>query len=114
MRSQEIVVGDEEGGECDRAIPRTKAIAGAQMIFVSAIEAFDELFIAAVFFRFLVEILQTDDGAMRERNRAFLCAALGIEKVQRIRISGIAVGDERERLRDRRGAHGFLHGNGCG
>ena len=60
MGAEEVVVGDEEGGEGHGAIARGKAASGADVVLVGAIEAFDELLEGAKFFRYGVEIFQAD------------------------------------------------------
>ncbi len=61
MGAEEVVVGDEQGGEGDGAVARGQAASGAHVVFVGAIEAFDELLEGAEFLRDGVEIFQTDD-----------------------------------------------------
>jgi hypothetical protein len=61
MRAEEVVVSDEEGGEGDGAVARGQAASGAHVVFVGAIEAFDELLEGAEFLRGRVAIFQADD-----------------------------------------------------
>ena len=44
MRAKEVVISDEEGGESDSAVFGVEAVSGEDVEFVSAVEAFDELF----------------------------------------------------------------------
>lgn len=114
MWPQEIIVSDEKCSEGDGTIPGTKAIGHANVMFVSAIETLDELFIVTIFFGFAVEILQTNDLVMSKGLTVRLRATLCIDKMERIGISGVAiceVGDDLLRIgRARR----FLHGDGGG
>lgn len=105
-------MGDEKCRERNRPIPRAKAIGDAGVMFVSAIEPLDELFIVTIFFGFAVEILQTNDLVMSIGLPGSLRATLGIDKMQRIGISRVAVGDVGDNLLGVGGARRFLHGNG--
>jgi len=44
MRAKEVVVGNKEGGKGDSAIDNIEAVRRLNMIFISSIESFDELF----------------------------------------------------------------------
>lgn len=102
---------DEQRRQRDGSIPRAKAIGNTGVMFVSAVEPLDELFIVPIFFRFAIEILQTNDLVMRKGLAMGLCAALGIEKMKRIGISGVAVCDVGDDLLGADGARRLLHGN---
>ena len=44
VRAKEVVISDEEGGESDSTVFGVEAVSGEDVEFVSAVEAFDELF----------------------------------------------------------------------
>lgn len=104
-------MGNEQRRERDGPIPRAKAIGDADVMFVSAIEPLDELFIMTIFFRLAVEILQTNDLVMNKGLTVSLRATLGIDKMERIGISGVAVCNVGDDLLGIGGACRFLHGN---
>lgn len=54
---QEVVVSDEKCGEGNGPIPGAKAIGDTDVVFVGAIEPFDQLFVTSIFFGFAVEVL---------------------------------------------------------
>ncbi len=107
-------MGDEQRRKSDGPVPRAKAIGDPDVMFVSAIEPLDELFIMAIFFGFAVKILQTNDLVMSKGLALGLRATLGIDKMERIRISGVAIRDVGDDLLGISGARRFLHGNGRG
>jgi len=57
MRSEEVVMGHEERGECDGAIGCFKTVGCSDVVFVGSIEAFDDLFEMAVEFGLFIKIL---------------------------------------------------------
>lgn len=109
MWPQEIVVGDEECGQGDGPIPRAKTIGDVDVMFVSAIETFDELFITPIFFGFAVEVLQANHLVVGKGLAARLRLALRIEKVEPIGVSRITIGDKTQCLLGAGGSSGFFH-----
>ena len=81
------------------------------MVFVSTIEALDDLLEVTIEFGFFVEVFQSDDPSMVD---GVLRVSLGIDEVQPGRISGIAVGDKGDLLLGVGGTDCFGHGHGCG
>jgi hypothetical protein len=79
-------VGNEQRRESDGPVPRAKAIGDTDVVFVSAIEPLDELFIVPIFFGFAIEILQANNLVMSKGLALGLCAPLGIDKMERIGI----------------------------
>ena len=61
MRAKEVVMSNKEGSKGDSAIDNIKAVRRLHMIFVSSIEAFDELFKRSKLFGFLIEVLESDN-----------------------------------------------------
>ena len=112
MGAEEVVVGDEEGGEGDGAVARGKAASGADVVLVGAIEAFDELLEGAKFFRYGVEIFQADH--LSQGVRRLGRGAMRVEEVQAGLISGVAVGDEAQGPVLGQGARGFPQRHGGG
>ena len=49
VRAKEVVISDEESGKSDGAVFGVEAVSGEDVEFVSAVEAFDELFEGAEF-----------------------------------------------------------------
>ncbi len=66
VRAEEVVGSHEEGGEGPGAVARGEAAGGAHMVFVSAIEALDELFEGTILLGDGVEIFQADHLQERE------------------------------------------------
>ena len=63
VRAQEVVVGDKECREGQRAVEVLKTTAGAGVEFIGAIEAFDDLFESAVLGAFFIIVGQADNSA---------------------------------------------------
>ena len=54
-------MGDNQGGERHAAVMSFKPAGSADMVLVSAIESFDDLFEMAIDFGFFIEVLQPED-----------------------------------------------------
>ena len=54
-------MGHKEGGQSEGAINAVKPMGRIDMVFVSSVESFDELFIGSVDFGLAVEILESYD-----------------------------------------------------
>ena len=52
---------DNQGGQCHSSVMSVKSAGRSDMVFVSAIESFDDLFEMTIEFGFFVEVLQPDD-----------------------------------------------------
>jgi len=59
-------VSDEEGGQSHGAVSDIKAVSGADVRFVGAVKAFDDLFIEAELGGFFVEVLESNDFVVGE------------------------------------------------
>ena len=112
MGAEEVVVGDEQGGEGQGAVGGGKAAGGADVIFVSTIEAFDKLFEGAELRRGGFQILQTD--YLSQRVGGLGSGSMSVEEVQAGLISGVAVGDEAQGLIGGQGAGSLAQGHGGG
>ena len=112
MGAQEVVVGDKEGGEGHGAVASGKATSGTDVVFVGAIEAFDELLEGAKFLGDRVEIFQTDD--LTQGVGGLGSGAVGVEEVHAGLISGVAIGDEAQGLILGQGARGLAQSHGGG
>ena len=97
-------MGDEQGGEGHGAILSSKAAGGAEVVFVSAVEAFDQLLEGAKFGRDLVAILQA--YYLPQGKGGLGSGALSVEEVHAGLVRGVAVIDEMQ------GAI-FRQGTGC-
>ena len=82
------------------------------MVFVGAMEAFDELLKGAEFLRDGVEIFQTDD--LPQGMRGLGRGAVGVEEVHASLISGVAIGDEAQGLVFGESARGLAQSHGGG
>jgi flagellar biosynthesis regulator FlaF len=96
VRTQEVVVGDEEGREGHRTIEVLKTTAGAGVEFIGAVEALDDLFESAVFGAFFIVVGQADNSATQKRRSQVLGFGLLVKSEGGRVVSGIAVGDELE------------------
>ena len=63
MCTDEIIMGYKEDSFRDGSIKISEAISWLDMILVSSIQSFNHLFVGSIFFRFGVEVLQTNDVA---------------------------------------------------
>lgn len=108
VRTEEVVVGDEQGGQGDCAAGGFETAGGAGVEFVGTVEPFDEFFERAEFFRFGIEVLQADDLFMRD----FEVLTGLVQEADAGGIRRIAVGDERRVLVCGSGTQGFLHSDG--
>ena len=63
VRSEEVVVGNEQGGQRYGTALVLEAGPGSGVELVGAVETLDELFEWAELLRFVVFVLQPDDGA---------------------------------------------------
>lgn len=106
MRSQEVVVSDEESGHSDGAVGFLEAVAGTDMVFIGSIQSFDELFERAIFFRFRVKVLESDHF-MVGYFRAFVSRL--VKEVYPCGIGGVAVGEQGEFLFGRSCSNSLLH-----
>lgn len=94
VRSEEVVVGDEESGESNRAVEVFEAASGTGMELKSAVETFDDLLELAIFGAFVVLIFQTDNGAAFERFGYVLFSGLIVDGVDSGVIGRVAVTDK--------------------
>ncbi len=106
MRSQEVVVSDEESGHSDCAVWFFEAMAGTDMVFIGSIQSFDELFEWAIFFRFGVKVLESDHF-MVCYFRVFVSRL--VKEVYPGGIGWVAVREEGEFLFGRGGSNSLLH-----
>jgi len=60
-------VSDEEDGQSHGAVSDIKAMGGADVGFVGAVKAFNDLFVEAELGGFFVEVLESDDFVVSER-----------------------------------------------
>ncbi len=67
MRSEEVVISDEESGQHSSAVDIFEAASSPSVELVSSIEPFDELFQVSVFFSFIVIIAESNDLSSQER-----------------------------------------------
>ena len=112
MGAEEVVVGDEQGGESDGAVARGKAAGRADVVFVGAIEVFDELLEGAEFLRDGVEIFQADH--LPQGVGGLGSGAVRVEEVHAGLISGVAIGDEAQGLVFGESARGLAQSHGGG
>ncbi len=105
-------MSDEERGESQRAVLGNEAAGGAHVVFVSAIEAFDELLEGTKFGGDRVEVFQADD--LPQGVRGLRRGAVSVEEVHPGLISGVAIGDEAEGLIWGQGAGGLTQGHRSG
>ena len=105
-------MGDEEGGEGHGTVLSDKAAGGTDMVFVGAVEAFDELLEGAKLPGDLVAIFQTDH--LQQGKRGLGSGALGVEEMHAGWVGRVAIGDEAKGLIFGQGASGFAQGHGGG
>jgi len=110
MAAEEVVVGNEKDGEGEGAIAGGKAAGRSDVVFVSAIQAFDELLEGAKLGGGGVAIFQTDH--LLQSVGGLGRSAVGVEEVEAGLISGVAIGDEAQGLRVGHGAGGLAEGHG--
>ena len=94
VRSHEVVIGDEECGECAGSVEILEPGSGPCMELVGAVEPFDELFVFAVSFAFGIEVFESDDGALFEDVHSALFDGGGVVGNDGAVVGGQAVGNE--------------------
>lgn len=94
VRSEEVVVGDEESGKCYRAVEVFEATPGAGVELVGAVETFDDLLELSIFGAFLILVFQADDGTAFQRLSCFFFAGQIVDGVDSGVIGRVAVTDE--------------------
>ena len=105
-------MGDEEGGESDGAVLGGKAAGGTDMVFVGAVEAFDELLEGAKFGGDSVAIFQADH--LPQGMGGLGRGAVSVKEVHAGLIGRVAVGDETQGAIFRQGAGCFAQSHGGG
>ena len=88
-------MGNKQGSERHGAVLSFKAASRTDMVFVSAIETFDQLLEGAKFLGDLIAILQADH--LPQGKGGLGSRALSVEEVHAGLVGGVAVGDETQR-----------------
>ncbi len=107
MRSEEVIVSNEEGGKSDSAVASVESAGSSCMELVGTDEPFDELFKRPKLFRFRVKVLEAYDFFMREFWNTGLVKEVNTGWVGRVTVS-----DKFIFLVRFRGANSLTHSDG--